>query len=70
MTPAEYELAVDHIEARIASIDKMFEEATGWGSWMCDVSGERRGLVRQLRAMGLTAEDKFVLRTASGTISD
>lgn len=70
MQPDEFEWTVEKIEERIASIDKMFEEATGWGSWMSECSSERRGLCRQLRAMGLAAEDKFVLRTASGAISD
>lgn len=70
MTPQEYEWADEKISERIAAIDKMFEEATGWGSWMSEASSERRGLVRQLRAMGIQAEDKYILRAEDGTISD
>ena len=56
---------------RIAEIDQMFEEATGWGSWMSEASSERQGLVRRLRSLGYyEVEDKFVLQTADGMISD
>lgn len=32
---------------RIAEIDKMFEEATGWGSWMVECANEREALADQ-----------------------
>lgn len=70
MTPAQFEWEVEQIEMRIAAIDKMFEEATGWGSWMSEASSERRGLVGRLHKLGLSAEHKYVLQTANGTISD
>lgn len=41
-------LTADAKVARIAAIDRMFEEATGWGSWMADASGERYCLVMRL----------------------
>ena len=32
---------------RIAFIDKMFEEATGWGSWMVGCANEREALANK-----------------------
>lgn len=32
---------------RINEIDKMFEEATGWGSWMVELANERETLANQ-----------------------
>lgn len=58
------------IRQRIAEIDKMFEEATGWGSWMSEASAERRGLVRDAKRLGYTIPDKWVLTCSDGTISD
>lgn len=71
MTPSEYEAAIpEKLTARIAEIDKMFEEATGWGSWMATASSERRGLVRRLEQMGVFVPHKWELRTAGGQLSD
>jgi hypothetical protein len=33
---------------RIAEIDKMFEEATGWGSWMIMAANEREDLANKI----------------------
>lgn len=41
-------LTKDQKIARIAQIDAMFEEATGWGSWMVDCANERASLVDRL----------------------
>lgn len=51
---------------RVAEIDRMFDEAKGWGSWMVSVSNERRILVNQLRNEGYVVEHKHQARTASG----
>lgn len=56
--------------ARVAEIDSKFENAMGWGSWMAEASSERRCLVRQLAANGITVEHKWELRTADGHLSD
>lgn len=46
--------------ARIAQIDRMFEEAAGWGSWMATASGERAGLVYSLAKWnGVIVKHKF-----------
>ena len=34
-------------EARIAEIDKMFEAAKGWGSWMVEAANERKALANR-----------------------
>lgn len=34
----------DEAKIRVAEIDKMFEEATGWGSWMVMAANEREHL--------------------------
>ena len=53
---------------RISEIDDMFILAKGWGSWMAEASMERMGLVQDLRAVhGLGMDDKFQLRTGSGS---
>ena len=38
-------------KARIAEIDKMFAEATGWGSWMVMCANEREVLASQLEEL-------------------
>jgi hypothetical protein len=32
---------------RVAEIDKMFEDAKGWGSWMVEAANEREALADQ-----------------------
>lgn len=32
---------------RVEQIDKMYEEATGWGSWMVEASNERESLANR-----------------------
>jgi len=55
---------------RIAEIDAMFEEATGWGSWMVMAANEREGIVNRLRAEGYDVQHKYQARTASGARTD
>jgi hypothetical protein len=62
MTDAEKAAA----RARIAVIDSWFADATGWGSWMVEMSNERRALVDRLRTAGEADEHRHVARTASG----
>ena len=50
---------------RIAEIDKQFEAATGWGSWMVGCANERESLANQF---GL--EHKYQARTADGEPTD
>lgn len=33
--------------ARVTEIDKMFEQATGWGSWMVECANEREYLANK-----------------------
>jgi hypothetical protein len=37
----------DEAFARIVDIDKMFDEATGWGSWMVEAANEREDLANK-----------------------
>jgi hypothetical protein len=55
-------LGIALIEAQIAAIDKKFETALHWGSWMADASHERQRLVREAKKLGgVVLEDKYVL---------
>ena len=60
----------DEALERIAQIDHMFEEATGWGSWMVMCANEREALVNRLRAAGLPVEHKYQARNADGSPTD
>lgn len=40
-------MTLDEAKTRIAEIDKMFEEATGWGSWMVMCANDREALADQ-----------------------
>lgn len=51
---------------RVAEIDAMFDEATGWGSWMVMAANERESLVNQLKAAGYVIEHKWQARDESG----
>ena len=51
---------------RIAEIDAMFEDATGWGSWMVMCANEREGLVNALRKDGHDIPHKHQARTGTG----
>jgi len=51
---------------RVAEIDAMFEEATGWGSWMVMAANEREGLVNRLRATGHQIEHNYLASTDGG----
>ena len=55
---------------RIDAIDKMFEGASGWGSWMVMCANEREGLVDRLRGYGVEVEHKYQARTADGQRTD
>lgn len=44
---------------RVAEIDKMFETATGWGSWMVEASHERKALIDKLNKLGLRLPHKY-----------
>lgn len=48
--------------ARVAEIDAMFEQATGWGSWMVMTANERERLVDDLQANGYNVEHKWLAR--------
>lgn len=37
----------DEAHARVDEIDKEFEQATGWGSWMVMLANEREALADQ-----------------------
>ena len=56
--------------ARIAMIDAMFAEATGWGSWMVMCANEREGIVDRLRAGGMDIEHVNLARTSDGGRTD
>lgn len=56
----------DEAIIRIAEIDRMFEDATGWGSWMVMCANERECLVDMLRGRGITVAHKWRARTAEG----
>lgn len=51
---------------RIAAIDAMFTDATGWGSWMVECANEREALVERLRSYGVEIEHKYLARSESG----
>jgi hypothetical protein len=55
----------DEAVTRIAEIDKMFEEATCWGSWMVMCANEREALATEF---GLS--QRFQARTAGGGRTD
>lgn len=50
---------------RIAEIDKMFESANGWGSWMVECANEREALADMF---GLP--HKYQARTGGGGRTD
>lgn len=50
---------------RIAEIDKMFEEATGWGSWMVECANEREALADKYNL-----PHKHLARNADGSRTD
>jgi hypothetical protein len=52
-------------ETRVAEIDKMFEGATGWGSWMVMAANEREDLADRF---GLP--QKYQARTGTGHRTD
>lgn len=53
-------------KARISEIDKWFEGATGWGSWMVGMANEREDLVNKLQLAGQKVEHKHLARSGSG----
>ena len=55
---------------RIASIDKMFDDATGWGSWMVECANEREAAVNKLARLGVKVEHKNLARTSGGSRVD
>lgn len=54
------------IHERVMQIDKAFDGATGWGSWMVELANERELLVNRARRLGSTMEHKHLARSASG----
>lgn len=52
--------------ARIAEIDMMFKDVTGWGSWMVMAANEREQLVDALRKEGHAIDHKFQARSGNG----
>jgi TnpA family transposase len=55
----------EEAEKRVAEIDAMFEQATGWGSWTVSAANEREFLAN---VHGF--EHKYQARTASGGRTD
>lgn len=55
----------EEAEARVAEIDRMFEAATGWGSWMVMCANEREDLANEF---GLP--HKWQARNADGSRTD
>ena len=53
---------IDGALARVAEIDKWFEEANGWGSWMVGMANEREGIVNALLRCGVKIEHKWQAR--------
>ena len=53
-------------QERIAEIDRLFSESTGWGSWMVAAANERESLVTKLRTEGVQIEHRFQARTGAG----
>jgi len=43
----DYRKEREAAKERVAKIDKKFEEASGWGSWMADASKERENLANR-----------------------
>lgn len=59
--------------ARLGEIDAMFEEATGWGSWMVMAANEREELVNYINGRWLLDEPlkhKWLARTGDGKRTD
>lgn len=50
---------------RIKEIDQMFEEATGWGSWMVGLANEREALANKF-----DLPHKNLARTEAGHPTD
>lgn len=46
--------------ARIAEIDAMFDDTTGWGSWMVGASLERKDLINAINARGGDIPHKYL----------
>lgn len=63
-------IAITATKARIAKIDKRFEEAEGWGSWMFESSIEREFLVSRLARLGVEVPHKYQARSDSGEKTD
>ena len=59
--------AVAECHARLAELDAMFADATGWGSWMVEVANEREALVNKMaREYGVRVPHAHLARTPSG----
>lgn len=59
-------MTVARIREEVAVIDKMFEEATGWGSWMVSSANRREVLINRLHRMGYQDPHKYQARSESG----
>lgn len=55
-------ITADDAMQRVEEIDREFESATGWGSWMVMLANERERLVDDLRANGYAIEHKWLAR--------
>lgn len=63
--------SLEEIKKRIGEIDKTFEEATSWGSWMNEASCERRDLVAKAARHGMKLKPRYELKNLDdGSISD
>ena len=52
--------------SRVAAIDVLFEDATGWGSWMVSAANDRERLVSDLNTRGYDIPHKHLARTGDG----
>jgi hypothetical protein len=56
---------------RIAEIDKMFEDAKEWRSWMVSFANEREAIINSAnKRWGLNLEHRWLARTGSGGRTD
>lgn len=56
---------IESARKRVAEIDKMFDEAADWGSWMVMCANEREDLADRFGF-----EHKYLARTAGGERTD
>lgn len=55
-------MTIEAIRDQIAHIDRMFDEATGWGSWMSTASKSRKHLVQEAARKGVVIDNKHEIK--------